>query len=817
MAASEDSAAALEREALALFDAALDVPEAEREAWLAAHGGERPALRERVAALLRADAAQAAIATAGPAAARRAAPLPPPRVGPYRLEGLVGRGGMGAVYLAQRDDGLFEQAVAVKFVRPPTHRADIAQALIDAERRSLARMHHPGIARILDAGVVPDAQGQPLHYLVMEYVQGVPLDQHVRAHRLSLVQRVALLREVCAAVAHAHHHLVLHCDLKPANVLVDEAGRARLIDFGIARLFDTAEGQADGDALPTAYTRGYASPARLAGEPPSVADEVYALGVLLTALGEAAAPGLDAELAAVARMASAEAPAARYASADALDADLQRWQQQRPLRALPGHWRYRARKLVQRHPWRVAAVSTSLGLLLLALGVIATLYLRADRARVEAEQRFHQVRTLANYMLGELDAQLEVMPGTTSLRRELIARGQHYLEALLQAPHVEPALRREAAVGLGRLAEIQGGWAVPNTGERANARATFERAEGLLLTLLAQPRAPWPWRADLAGLQVRLARYYGGVDNETQRQLAKAGQAEAQARQALADAQAAGATAPELARLHSIVSEARVMQAFARDWSDDAAGAERLATDEEQRLRQLPEALRREADLDLRLARAADQVGNSLFFLGRLDASFEAYGRAQAQYALILQARPSDRRAIDSLVVSRWSSALVQSERGRHAEGLADIDLALGTAERLIGLDPGNDNAQRMRLILLNDRALILGRLNRVAEAIASAQASLQGRRERMQRAPGLSEPERDALVPLYALADLQRQQGDTAAACATVRQATEGWAAFEGRWGLAPLDRKQRDEGAQRHALACGAGQAGRAQRSGG
>lgn len=805
-----DPHAQREREALALFDAALDVAAAERERWLAARCGANAALHERVAALLRADEAQAAVATAlpagGPVAGGAvAALLPPPRVGPYRLESLLGSGGMGAVYLAQRDDGLFEQAVAIKFVRPPTDRADIAQALIDAERRTLARMNHPGIARILDAGVVADAHGQPLHYLVMEHVQGVPIDHHVRQHGLALAPRVALLLAVCEAVADAHRHLVLHCDLKPANVLVDEDGRARLIDFGIARSRD------GGDAgLPLGYTRGYASPARLAGEPPTVADEVYALGMLLATLttepGADGAPAaaLDAELAAVARMACAPAPAERYASVEALAADLRRWLQRRPLRAVSGDWRYRARKLVQRHPWQVAAAALSLGALVLALGVIISLYLRADRARLDAEQRFGEVRSLANYMLGDLDAQLEPIPGTTRLRRELIERGQHYLEALLQRADGDPALRREAAVGLGRLADIQGGWAVPNTGERGSARATFERAEGLLLAELAQPQAPWAWRVDLAQLQARLARFYGGVDNEPDRQIAKAGQAEAQARRALADAQAAGATPTELARVHSVLSEARMMQAFARDWNGDAAGAVALAADEEKRLDELPPSLRQEVDLDLRQARAADQVGNSMFFLGRLPESLAAYRRAQARYAAIVQTRANDRRVIDSLTVSRWSSALVLTELGQHAEGLADIDLGMATAERLIRLDPGDDNAQRMRMILQSDRALILGRLDRLDEAIAAAQASLQARRARLQRAPDTSEPARDALVPLYALADLQLRQGQPAAACATARSATEGWAAYAQRWGISPVDRKESEAGAQRYAARC-------------
>lgn len=780
----------VERDALALFDAALDLAAPEREAWLAQHCAANAALHARVLALLRADAASGLLGVeTGPAAE------PPAQIGPYRLEELIGSGGMGSVYKASRNDGLFEQTVAIKFVRPLGGRIAV-EALVDAERRTLARLEHPGIARILDGG----RTGQGLHYLVMEYVEGLAIDAHMARHALDARARVALLRDVCAAVADAHRKLVLHCDLKPANVLVDDSGRARLIDFGIARLRGVID-----PALPHGFTRGYASPQRLAGEAPTVADDVYALGVMLAELLGGQRPEdatalqptglLDAELAAVARRACAAAPAERYASAEALADELQRWLDKRPVQAVPPHWRYRAAKLLQRHPWRVAAGAGALAGLLIALSLIATLYLRADAARREAEQRFEQVRSLANYMLGELNASLEATPGSTAVRRELVERSQHYLDALAQTAGANLELQREVAVGLGRLAEIQGGWAVPNTGERQAARATFERAEGLLAALVAQHSERWPWRRDLARVQQRLADYYGGVDNDSRKQRDKAAQAEAHARQALQQAAAAGAAPRELGELQTVLSAARLSQAFARDWLDDSAGALALALDEEARLGGLDTPLRAAMEFEPRIGRAANQAGDSLFFLNRFDEALAAYRRAQQHYTQALQARPEDRRLIDSLAVSRWSSSLTLTELGRHAESLVDSELAMAQADRLIALDPGNDNAHRLRMILRSDRALVLGRLGRFAEAIALAQASLRERRERAERTPELAEPARDALVPLHALADLYWRQGDRAAACATAHEAIAGWERYAKRWPLSELDRKQSEE----------------------
>ncbi len=701
---------------------------------------------------------------------------------------------MGAVYRARRNDGLFEQTVAVKFVRPIAGGG--VAALIDAERRLLARMQHPGIARILDGGNTADG----LHYLVMEFVDGVPIDEHASANSLAVDGRVALLIEVCAALADAHRHLVLHCDIKPANILVGEDGRAKLIDFGIARLRDVID-----PALPHGFTRGYASPQRLAGEPPTVADEVYALGKLLAELASGRLPadaddlragdGLDDELAAIARRALDADPARRYGSVDAFADDLRRWRERRPVTALPPHWRYRARKLLQRHPWRVAAGALAAGGVLVSLAVITLLYARADAARREAEQRFSEVRSLSSYMLFELDRQLETTPGTTALRRELVERSQHYLDALARTAGGDTSLAREIAVGLGRLAEVQGGWAMPNVGEPAAARANFERAQAMLGTLVARQPDDWRMRRELGRVQQRMADFYGGVDNDARRQLEQAQQAETQLRRALALAEPGGAATRELGELQTLLNAARLSQSFAMDWIDQGTQAAALARDEEARLLALPEPVRREMEFEDRLGHTAAKLAESQFYLERFAEAFDAYRRAQLHYALALQTAPNHRKLLDATAVALWGSALSLTEIGRQEEALADIGQALDSASRLLALDPSNRNAQRMMVILQSDRARLLGRVGRLDEAIVLAEANLRERAARAERAPDISEPARDAVVPMHSLAEMHWRRGDLAAGCAAARRAAAAWAAYEQRWGLTELDRRQNAE----------------------
>jgi serine/threonine-protein kinase len=336
------------------------------------------------------------------------------RVGAYRLVEKLASGGMGTVYRAERADGHFQQQAAIKLLRGiPT---EDALSLLAAERQILAGLQHPHIARLLDGGATPG--GQP--YLVMEFVEGIAIDRWCAEHRLRLKARLRLFRNVCRAVAFAHQRLIVHCDLKPSNVLVRADGAPVLLDFGIARALDRTSTR-PGDAY---YTPGYASPEQMAGAPVSVVSDVYSLGLILFELVSGRKARLDAndrtvtllsrgqrrasELAgeqctwrrelhgdidAIIQRATSRHPGLRYASADALAADIERHLDKKPVHARAPTVRYRLGRLARRR-WPLFTAGAAI--VLMAAGFSWSLVNQRDRAlAAEVEARGQRDRALA--------------------------------------------------------------------------------------------------------------------------------------------------------------------------------------------------------------------------------------------------------------------------------------------------------------------------------------------------------------------------------------------------------------------------------------
>ena len=491
------------------FDRALDLDEAARSAWLVELRQQDPAVCEGVERLLahhRAGVNEHFL--------EGAMPMPPRPVmagqafGAYTLTAPLGHGGMGTVWLAERNDGRFSRLAAIKFLNVALK--DRGEDRFRHEGRILGRLTHAHIASLVDAGV--STIGQP--YLVLEYVDGMPIDRYCDEHRLDLSARVRLFLEVLAAVAHAHSHLIVHRDLKPSNVLVTKDGQVKLLDFGIAKLLedDAVTGgnlTRDGDV---AMTPQFATPEQLTGAAVSAATDIYGLGVLLYLLvtGEhpaqsslrspadlmkaiveqeprrasdvAADPRtrrlLRGDLDTILATALRKNPSDRYVSATAFADDLRRYLAHEPVSARSDSVAYRAVKFARRHRWPLAAAAVVFAML------AGGLYL-VNRERVIAENRFRQLRHLSEQVF-TLDDQMRNVSGTTAARQALVTLSLEYLEGLAADAGDDPELAIELANGYGRVGRIQGVPTQLNLGDLKKAEASLQKGAALIEAVLAR-------------------------------------------------------------------------------------------------------------------------------------------------------------------------------------------------------------------------------------------------------------------------------------------------------------------------------------------
>ncbi|WP_024889372.1 serine/threonine-protein kinase [Luteimonas huabeiensis] len=465
---SEDDWKALRR----LFDAVCDLPPETWEDRLQALTADAALRRETLALLRSATRALRRAEGAVDAAIEQALGAeigPGDMLGPWRVERRLGSGGMGVVLLAERADGLYAQRTAIKVLHGLPDAGAVER--LAEERRILAGLQHPHIARLYDGGTTP--QGQP--YLVMEYVDGRPVDAYCREAGLGLEARLQLFLKICGAVQAAHARLVVHCDLKPANVLVREDGEPVLLDFGISRLL-TAGGADAGRGH--GWTPGYAAPEVVAGQAPGIAGDVYGLGVLLLELvagraldrpreddraavpaPSAWAPGglpwrrrLRGDLDAIVARACAHDPDARYATVDALAEDVRRHSRLLPVRARAGERSYRARRLLRRR-WRETAAGA------LALALCLGFVWRLDGARARAEHEAEVSRQVGGFLVSMFEAAdpraRGARGGETIAAREVLDRAAERIDGELDAsPEVRARLQGVIGMAYRNMGDI---------------------------------------------------------------------------------------------------------------------------------------------------------------------------------------------------------------------------------------------------------------------------------------------------------------------------------------------------------------------------
>jgi hypothetical protein len=499
----------------ALFEQAVDLSEAERAGLLAAADGsaadasiQREVKRMLASAPTAVESLRGAVAaTMRQLASDAVAGLVGKRIGRFRLVKLLGEGGMGAVYLAERDDAQFAHRVAIKVLSHAVGSPEAIARFRD-ERQILAALEHPHIVRLLDGGSTEDR----LPYLVMEHIEGTAITRHAEHHELALRARVELVRRVCSALQYAHQNLIVHRDIKPSNILVDAAGAPKILDFGIAKLlapgaFSREARTRTGFAL---FTPEYASPEQARGESVTTATDIYSVGAVLYELvagrpahrptgsaleilrvicevdpprPSAVAPGVPADLDNIILKALHKEPARRYASMEQLSDDLARWLDGRPVAARTATFGYRARKFVRRN--KAIVVATALvATTLIAATVVSLRQARraddqADRAELEranaveaaarAQLEADRARTAEARVRAQLD---EIRAAETARQRaeaEARARGS---EARLSRDQLQVALekaRRDQALAEQRKAQAET--------EETRARDAESRAE----------------------------------------------------------------------------------------------------------------------------------------------------------------------------------------------------------------------------------------------------------------------------------------------------------------------------------------------------
>ncbi|WP_300616501.1 serine/threonine-protein kinase, partial [Dokdonella sp.] len=441
-----------------LFDGLAACAPAERAAWLAAQADDGSLKRE---ALRLVDADERGDDVIGPLCALITAPLPRGgrRLGAWRLREEIGNGSMGTVFLAERTDDAFDQRVAIKLLRGIPTRESTER--MRRERQILADLAHPHIARLLDGGSTAD--GQP--YLVMEHVDGVPLDQFCRRRSPALPERLRLVQKLCAAVQYAHQRLVIHRDLKPANVLVRADGEPVLLDFGIAKLLGDTSVPSQQTGVPW-FTPAYASPEQLKRERVGTAADVYALGALLYEVltdttpapdaegrlpppSRASGLAVDRELDLIVAKATHPEQERRYASAAALAEDLQRYLRGRPVHAAPDSLRYRVAKFVGRHRLACAATAVALAVAALFAWQLARERDRALHAEADARRQTETTENVVSYLVSLFRSAAPDEAGNRPIApRDLVDRARREIDSRLSDA---PRQRARLLASLGRI------------------------------------------------------------------------------------------------------------------------------------------------------------------------------------------------------------------------------------------------------------------------------------------------------------------------------------------------------------------------------
>jgi hypothetical protein len=749
----------------AVFETVMELPAAEREPVIAAAALPPEPLAELRSLLAHHDEASGFLAE--PVALADDDDRAGQRLGAWALVRMVGAGGMGRVWEARRADGSFDGRAAIKLL--PAGHGEGWLARFEQERRLLARLNHPNIAHLMDAGVT--SEGQP--YFVMEFVDGRPLDEAARA--LPVEARIGLVLQLCDAVAFAHRQLLVHRDLKPGNVLVDAQGRVKLLDFGIAQAIAT---DVDMDVTqPTAMTPHYASPEQVRGEPVGTATDIYSLGVLIyllltgvrptgrdaTTAQEAARSVLEDEPTRPSRLSPADVgdpqwpgtaralqgdldhivlkalekqPERRYASVDALAADLRAYLGGYPVSARAPSWGYRAAKLLARN--RLASGLALACVLALVGGLAATTWQarEARRAQQLAEQRLAEVRRVTHELVFGFGDSVEYLPGGQKIKLDLLRDTHAALQRLLPTLGGDTAVVADMAQVQVRMAEaLMPGY--PGSLEQPGKAIAHARQA---MALVAQA---WPTRKADPLFATYASRAYNVMASAEQ----EAGRLEAAVqltRQGLQLAEEAFALAPpgvERLRLLGAITASQFNLGLLLD--DNGQGlnrpAEAMAAYEaaaagartqlgmtaelaEANASLRPEETRVEAELGQTQAVIAGSISSSRLRRGDYEGATRARRENVEHLRRVQPLHPEQQQFWASLSASLFMQTVLELQLDRPADALAAMRESMDWNQRLQDREPANAKWRGDR----DYRALTMGTALLQAGAVVEAKPWLQ-------------------------------------------------------------------------------------------
>ena len=730
------------------FQAALELPAEQRAIYLDGFCAAEPELRQEVDSLLQHYHQAGTMLESPPnlasalSADEGADPWLGQKIGPYQAISKIGEGGMGIVYRAVRIDDHYLKHVAIKVVRTGFATEQYLRRFRN-ERQIMASLEHPNIARLLDGGATETG----LPYLVMEYIEGQPIDEYCDGYRLNIVERLKLFSQVCSAVQYAHQNLIIHRDLKPGNILVTADGTPKLLDFGIAKLlspevfFQTVDLAATGFR---AMTPEYASPEQIRGEAITTASDVYTLGVILYRLltghppyrldttapleisrviaesepekpsivinrvsSSGGSDGLNPDQVSGLRggrpallrrrlagdvdnivlKALRKDPARRYVSAEQFAEDIRRYLDGMPVMARPDTILYRTGKFVRRHKTPVAAAV--LVFATLVGGIVLTLRQAsiAEKQRVRAERRFNDVRKLARQLLFDVHDSIQYLPGATPARKLIVENALQYLDSLAQESSGDISIQRELATAYLKVGDVQGRDVRSNLGDTPGALASYRKSLAIRSALATANPDNAEAVADLAESYDRLGEIFSKIGNYDQ---------------SLAHLQQALDLRQRLVQALPADLEAQANLATAYDGLGNVhadRGELDLSLDDVQKSLAIFDSLLQKHPGDKRFRRAValehKKIGGVSEATGKLELALEEYTRALHMDQQLVTEYPNDGLYRRGLSISFSNVGDVLIKTGRYGEALKQYRQAVSIDEGLAAADPQDDWARK--------------------------------------------------------------------------------------------------------------------------